>query len=147
MFDFLRKIKLDPEVEKQIVAAIANAEKDTRAELRVHLSKKIRKSALEDATHVFKKLGMHKTELRSGILIYVIPSEQQFAILGDVGIHEKVTHEFWDSVSQKMTEGFATGNIENGIITGIQLAGEKLKEYYPWHGQNPNEISNEISRG
>ena len=147
MFDFLRKIKLNPEVERQIVAAIANAEKDTRAELRVHLSKRIRKSALDDAKVVFKKLGMHKTELRSGILIYVIPSEQQFAILGDVGIHEKVTHAFWEAVSEKMKESFVTGNIENGIITGIQLAGEKLKEYYPWNGHNPNEISNEISRG
>lgn len=146
MFGFRRRIRLDSNAEQQIVQAIAAAEDGTRAEIRVHLATKIRKDAYSDAIVVFKKLNLHKTELRSGILIYVIPSEKQFAIVGDIGIHEKVTDEFWQDVSEKMSLSFKTGDMATGIIQGIQLAGTKLKEYFPWKGHNPNEISNEISR-
>lgn len=146
MFGFRRRIRLDSNAEQKIVQAIAAAEDGTRAEIRVHLATKIRKDAYADAIVVFKKLNLHKTELRSGILIYVIPSEKQFAIVGDVGIHEKVTDEFWKDVSEKMSLSFKTGDMATGIVQGIQLAGTKLKEYFPWKGHNPNEISNEISR-
>lgn len=148
MFGFRRKVYLNPDAEKMIVSAIGDVEKHTRAEIRVHLGRKIRKDILSDAMVVFKKLGMHRTELRSGILIYVVPSLHEFAIVGDIGIHEKVKEAFWNSVRDTMQSSFSGGQIESGIIKGIELAGEKLKEYFPpTGGINPNEISNEISRG
>lgn len=146
MFGIGRKVKLESEAEKRIVSEIATAESGTRAEIRVHLAAKVRKDPYSDAIVVFKKLGMQKTELRSGILIYVIPSEKKFAIIGDVGIHEKVTDAFWQDVSHKMTQAFQTGDIAEGIALGIAEAGLKLKAFFPWDGHNPNEMSNEISR-
>lgn len=146
MFGFGRKALLDPETEKEIVHAIGEAEKDTRAEIRVHLARKIRKDVYHDAQVVFKKLGMHRTELRSAILIYVLPELHSFAIVGDIGIHQKVTDQFWQEVRDEMSEQFAHGGIGPGIITGIKRAGEQLKHYFPAGTNNPNEISNEISR-
>lgn len=143
---FLRKPQLGKEAEARIVQAISMAEKSTRAELRVHLTHKIKKDIFTDAQIVFHKLGLYKTELRSAVLVYVVPKEKQFAIIGDIGIHEKVTDAFWNAVRDEMTESFKNGDIADGIIKGVELAGEKLAEYFPAIGHNPNELSNEISR-
>lgn len=146
MFGFRRKTSLDPDTETRIVAAIHEAEVHSLAEIRVHLGSRIRKDVYEDAVAIFKKTGMHRTEFRNGVLIYVVPEEHKFAIVGDIGIHEKVHDHFWTSVRDIMQQSFSKENLEEGIINGIKLAGEKLAEYFPSGGHNPNEISNEISR-
>ncbi len=147
MFGIGRRAYLDYDVEKRIVAAIGEAEQHTRAEIRVHLASKVRKDIYTDAVANFKKLGLFKTELRNAVMIYVVPSSKQFAIVGDVGIHEKVTDAFWQEVRDAMEAGFKR-NMGDGIVKGIEMAGAKLAEYFPiGHGSNPNELSNEISRG
>jgi len=148
MLGFGRRAYLDYDAEKRIVSAIGNSEKNTRAEIRVHLSSKIRKDIYTDAVINFKRLGLYKTQLRSAVMIYVVPNSKEFAIVGDVGIHEKVRDEFWQEVRDAMTEEFKSGDIANGIIKGIELAGAKLEEYFPLNqGPNPNELSDKISRG
>lgn len=146
MFGFRRKSYLSAEAEAQIVAAISAVESHTRAEIRVHLASRTREDVYGEAVKVFKRLGMHRTELRNGVLIYVVPTEKKFAIVGDLGIHEKVKESFWVTVKDVMTRAFAEETLEAGIIKGIELAGAKLAEYFPSGGHNPNEISNEISR-
>lgn len=147
MFGIGRRAYLDYDVEKRIVAAIGEAEQHTRAEIRVHLASKVRKDIYTDAVANFKKLGLFKTELRNAVMIYVVPSSKQFAIVGDVGIHEKVTDAFWQEVRDAMEAGFKR-NMGDGIVKGIEMAGAKLTEYFPiGHGANPNELSNEITRG
>ena len=143
---FRRKVRLSPESEEKIIHAISLAEANTRAEIRVHLAHAVKREVYEDAKVTFHKLGLYKTELRSAILIYVVPNMHQFAIVGDIGIHEKVHDAFWQEVRDIMAQNFRDGEIADGIIKGIELAGEKLKEYFPSGGSNPNELSNEISR-
>lgn len=148
MFGFGRKAYLDYDAEKRIVSAIGKAEQNTRAEIRVHLASRIKKEIYADAVVNFRKLGLIKTELRNAVLIYVVPSARSFAIIGDVGIHEKVRDEFWQSVRDAMTDKFKTGDIASGIICGVEMAGAKLEEYFPLkNDHNPNELSNEITRG
>ena len=66
------------------MAAIRNAELGTSGEIRVHFSKKIVNDVLTDAQAVFKQLKMDATERHNGVLIYIVPSEKQFAIIGDL---------------------------------------------------------------
>lgn len=147
MFGFGRKAYLAPESEARIVEAIAAAENRSRAEIAVHLAKKVKCDVYADAIQAFRKTGLYKTELRNAVLIYVVPSEKQFAIVGDIGIHEKVHAGFWDEVRDAMTGSFRNGELEQGILKGIELAGAKLTEYFPvGNNHNPNELSNEISR-
>lgn len=148
MFGFGRKAYLKPDEEMRIVEAINQAETKSRAEIRVHLSAKIRKDVYTDAVDSFRKLGMYKTEFRNGVLIYVVPSVKEFAIVGDIGIHEKVQEIFWQTVKNEMILEFKEGDMADGIIKGIEMAGVKLAEYFPMKdGQNPDELSNHISRG
>ena len=75
---------------KLVTGAIREAEKDTSGEIRVHLDEKCPSAPMERAEAVFNYLGMDKTKLRNGVLIYVACQSKVFAIIGDKGINDAV---------------------------------------------------------
>ena len=82
---------LSSDDELAVVQAIQQAEKKTSGEVRVHIEKKCpKKDPIKRATSLFQKLGMHKTELRNGVIVYVATEDHLLAIWGDEGIHTKV---------------------------------------------------------
>ena len=54
----------------------------------------------------FTALEMHKTSEKNGVLIYVAPRVQKFAVIGDKGVHERCGQEFWEIVASEMTVHF-----------------------------------------
>ena len=62
------------------------------------------------------------------------------------GICEVVPEGFWDSTRDIMQEHFRKGHFKEGIIAGVLSAGKELKAHFPWHPEDPNELSDEISR-
>lgn len=138
---------LTKEQQSAIVEAITEAEKATSGEIRVHLEESCKGDVLDSAAHIFKKLKMHKTALRNGVLIYLAVNDRKFAILGDAGINAKVPEGFWDQIKETMVEYFAKGDFTNGLTQGIKMAGVKLKAYFPIAAGDTNELSNEISFG
>lgn len=131
--------------QKQIVAAIKEAELNTSGEIRVHVESKLHGDVLDHASKVFAQLKMHKTELRNGVLFFLAVNDKQFAILGDAGINSKVPENFWDSVKDSVISKFKTGEFANGLADGILLAGEQLKKYFPYQTDDVNELDDEIS--
>ncbi|HEY9170557.1 MAG TPA: TPM domain-containing protein [Lutibacter sp.] len=135
------------EQEQAIIKAIEVAEKNTSGEIRVHLEKITDLPPLERALEVFHLLEMDKTELRNGVLFYVAVESKKFAIIGDEGIHTKVTENFWDEEKQLMLSYFKKGEFSKGIELAILEVGKKLKEFFPYQSGDTDELSNEISRG
>lgn len=138
---------LTKDQQSAIVQAIADAEKATSGEIRVHLESSCKGDVLDNAAYIFKKLKMHKTALRNGVLIYLAVNDRKFAILGDAGINAKVPEDFWDQIKETMTAYFANGDFTTGLTQGIQMVGDKLKAYFPIMSNDTNELSNEISFG
>ena len=95
---------------ESIEATIAEAELTTSAEIRVHLEDECAESVLDHAAFIFEELHMHSTALRNGVLIYVAPGTKQMAVIGDVGIHQKVIAGFWDHVKDRMIYEFKKGD-------------------------------------
>lgn len=135
------------EQEQAIIKAIETAEKNTSGEIRVHIEKITDLTPLERALEVFHLLEMDKTELRNGVLFYVAIESRKFAILGDEGIHTKVTENFWDAEKELMLSYFKKGEFSKGLELAIIEVGNKLKENFPYHSTDTDELSNEISRG
>ena len=131
----------------QLTNAIRVAETNTSGEIRVHIEKRCKEDVLDRAAYIFEKLEIHKTELRNGVLFYLAIEDHKFAILGDAGINQKVSDDFWDEIKEKMTGLFREGKITEGISTGILMAGEQLKKHFPWQKDDVNELSDEISFG
>ena len=135
------------EQKKQIINAIKDAEKETSGEIRVHLEKTCKGNPLDRAVRVFQKIGMHKTQLRNGTLIYLAVKDRKFAIYGDKGINSSVPEDFWEDVKEEMGARFIKGDFSVGITSGIARIGEKLKEFFPYQEDDINELPDDISTG
>jgi uncharacterized membrane protein len=132
--------------EQRIVAAIAEAEKNTTGEIRVYVSHKERHDALEFAKKRFEELGMVKTKDRNAVLIYIVPRTQQVAVLGDAGIHAKCGEEFWSRVVQGMTQRMKEGKYTDAVINAVAEVGAALARHFPGHPDDTDELSNELVR-
>jgi uncharacterized membrane protein len=135
------------EQQEAIVQAIADAEKATSGEIRVHIESFAKMEVLDRASLIFKQLEMHKTALRNGVLLYLAVGDRKFAILGDAGINAKVPPDFWDEIKDHMKMHFAKADFKTGLTEGIAMVGEKLKTFFPVADDDTNELSNEISFG
>ena len=136
-----------PENKLQIANAIRVAEMNTSGEIRLHIEKYCKGDVLDQATYVFEKLEMHKTQLRNGVLFYLAVEDHKFAILGDAGINQKVSKDFWEKTKELVLSNFKEGNITEGLTNGILMAGEQLKEHFPYLTEDKNELTNDISFG
>jgi uncharacterized membrane protein len=135
------------ENEKLITKAIEEAEHQTSGEIRVHIESRCREDVLDRAAWLFKKLDMNETNDRNGVLIYLSVNDRKFAIIGDSGINKVVPEGFWNEIKEKMISYFSKGEFANGLICGIEKAGQQLKEYFPWQEDDVNELSDDISYG
>ncbi len=129
----------------QILAAIQEAEKNTSGEIRVHLDYKARGPVYGHAQKVFQRIGMTKTAQRNGVLIYLATRDKKFAVLGDVGINEKVPEGFWNDVVGIMQSHFKQDKFAEGISEAALRIGEKLKAYFPHQANDKNELADGIS--
>ncbi|OOQ57698.1 TPM domain-containing protein [Mucilaginibacter pedocola] len=133
------------EEQLRIQKAVADAERNTSGEIRVCVEKICSEETLDRAAKYFTQLGMHKTRLRNGVLIYVATVDRKFAIIGDAGINKVVPPDFWDGTKEDMLSQFKYGNLVEGIVTGIIKAGEQLKKYFPHLLDDKNELPDDIA--
>ena len=136
---------LSKKERKKIILAIREAEKETSAEIRVHLAKGNGKEVLDHAKEIFEKIGMTKTKHRNSILIFLSVKSKRFAVLGDRAIHEKVPQDFWEKVIQKMNHYFKEGRFGEGIIEAVRMVSKELKIHFPRQADDTNELSDQIS--
>jgi uncharacterized membrane protein len=131
---------------ERIVAAIREAERSSRGEVRVHVSSQSIDDAEAAARAQFDTLGMAETAERNGVLIYVAPASQKFAVIGDRGIHEQCGPAFWQDVAGAMQEDFRAGRFTDGLVKGVQRTGRALAERFPrTAGADRNELADEVS--
>lgn len=133
----------DQELQR-IQKAVEAAEKFTSGEIRICVEQSCKVPVLDRAVSYFKELGMDKTALRNGVLIYIAIKDHQFAIIGDAGINRLVHENFWDSTKEAMLRDFKSGNIVEGIITGVRLAGDQLKTFFPFQDGDINELPDTV---
>jgi len=133
------------EQQAQILASVKEAEKDTSGEIRVHIETSFTGDVLDRAAWVFKKLDMHKTNDRNGVLFYLAVNDRKFAIIGDAGINANVPEGFWNDISGLLVKNFKEGKFTEGLSEGILLAGKQLQAHFPYKKDDVNELSDEIS--
>jgi len=133
--------------QQAIIKSIENAELNTSGEIRLHLEDTCKINPVDRAIEIFEKLEMHKTELRNGVLFYLATKDKKIAVIGDKGINDIVTENFWDDVKNEIINQFKNNQFTEGICKGIEMAGEKLKMHFPFQVDDTNELSNDISFG
>jgi uncharacterized membrane protein len=142
------KALIDRLDDARIVEAIRRAEELSRGEIRVHVTSEPVGDPRGAAAEAFARLGMTATAERNGILIYLSPRAQTFAIIGDEGVHRLCGESFWKEVAAAMEGDFRARRFTEGLLQGIERAGEILARHFPrTEGRaDRDELPNEISR-
>lgn len=138
--EFLKQLR-----HEHIVAAIREAELQTSGEIRVFVTRKEVDDPVPAAQAAFTRLGMEKTKERNGVLIFVAPRVNRFAIIGDRAIHAKCGENFWVEVRDSMTEHFRKSEFTHGIIFGIKKTGILLSQHFPRQPDDQNELPDDVA--
>lgn len=138
--DFLNQLG-----REEIASAIRAAELRTSGEIRVFVSRKEVADAVAAAQAEFARLGMTKTAESNGVLIYVAPRSQSFAVIGDEAIHQKCGQGFWTELTEIMTQDFRQSDFTGGIIKAVERAGDLLAKHFPRRSDDRNELSDEVA--
>src|SRR5207244_7458767 len=110
--EFLSKLEHD-----RIVHAIREEESKTSGEIRVFVQRgKLTADPLIAAQKKFHQLGMHKTQERNAVLIFVAPRVHKFAVVGDKAIHEKCGDEFWERIIEGMRTNFQNEKFSHALV-------------------------------
>lgn len=133
--------------QARVIQAIEEAERRCSAEIRVHIQPSLHgKEVRHVAEKTFERLGMTRTDLRNGVLLFIASRDQKFVILGDKGIDEKVGHHYWEEVAAEMSARFRASQFTEGIVGAVETVGHTLEEYFPHDPHTDvNELSNELS--
>lgn len=137
---------LDRIDDARIVAAIADAERKSSGQIRIFVSRKEAAQPMADAQAQFRKLGMEKTKDRNGVLLFLSPKTQQFAIIGDTGIHEKCGPAFWEEIAASMVTLLKEGKFTEALLEAIQRTGSLLARHFPREDGDTNELPDQIIR-
>ncbi len=96
------------------------------------------------AVEQFLAHGLHTTEARTGVLIFVSLAERYAEIIADTGIAAKVEQRLWDESMAKLIEETRAGRLADGLQHAIARAGVVLAAYFPPRPNDANEIPNDL---
>ena len=129
----------------RVEAAIRAAERRTSGQIRVAVARfyfwgSVRRAA--DAA--FARLRMNRTRRRNAVLLFVAPRRHQFAVIGDAGIHERVSDAFWAQISEGLQRDFRAGELTAGLLHAIDAIGDRLAEHFPPDPVGDNELPDRV---
>jgi uncharacterized membrane protein len=133
---------------KRITQAIKKAEGRTSGQIRVFVQRgDFDDEALPKAERKFLQLGMQKTRDRNAVLIFVAPRARKYAVVGDVGVHEKCGREFWQKLVATMRSHFLKQEFDRAITYAINEVGKVLAAHFPRTADTINELPDEVAQG
>ena len=137
-----------------IADAVKRAERRTAAEIRVHIERRVARrrgapaaDALARAQEVFVALRMHETALRGGVLVYVAIEDRKLAIVGDEGIHARVSTVYWESVRDRMVARLREGAARDALVNAVDDVGAVMAREFPRRPDDVDELPDDVSLG
>lgn len=91
------------------------------------------------AEDAFAKLRVWDTAANNGVLIYLLLADQRIEIVADRGLTPFVSAEQWRGVCVLMEGRLRAGDYADGVVAGIEAAGDLLAEHFPQEPGMPDE--------
>lgn len=101
-------------------------------------------AARRTAQSLFLAHGLHLTESRTGLLIYVALVDRRVEIVTDAGIDSKVEQSVWDELAQEIAGAARRGNLSDGLIGAVRRAGTLLAQHCPRAADDRNELPDRV---
>lgn len=114
--------------------------------LRLHLvPRRLRyRRAHDNAVKQFLAHNVHRTEGRTGVLVFLSLAERYGEIVADAGIDAKVTQKNWDDAVARLTARAAETRIADGFVETVGLAADLLARHFPKDAENTNELDDHL---
>jgi putative membrane protein len=103
-----------------------------------------RERAHGEALRQFRALGLHKTERRTGVLIFASVEERYAEIVADAGINDKVAGTVWDEAVADLIAEIGAGRPAEGFIAAIEKCAAVLAQHFPPGTLNRDELPNRL---
>jgi len=139
-------------LEQEISAAIQHAEAGTSGEIRFAIETALDIEDLwagieprERALRVFSQLRVWDTELRNGVLIYVLMADRDVEIVADRGLSLRISPNEWEVACKLMESHFREGRFREGALAGIEAVGGLLEREFPSRTGDRDELPNQPS--
>jgi uncharacterized membrane protein len=128
-----------------IEAAIADAERGTSAEIRFAIETALDlpelwhdKPPRECAAETFAQLRVWDSELRNGVLIYVLVADHDVEIVADRAAAARIGPQEWERACELIETHFRAGRFREGAVAGVAAVGALLASHFP-AGDTPRE--------
>jgi putative membrane protein len=103
-----------------------------------------RQRAHDVALAQFLAHGLHTTEARTGVLVFVSLFERYAEIVADAGIAARVEQAVWDDSLGLLLADIRSGHLAEGLIGAVGRAGAVLAEHFPPRPRDRNELPNDV---
>lgn len=100
--------------------------------------------ASANAVRQFLAHGIHNTQGRSGVLLFVSVAERYAEVIADSGIYEKVGQGEWDAMVVTLTDHAAKDDLAEGFMHAIADAASLLTKYFPPVKGQKNELDDKL---
>lgn len=101
-----------------------------------------RARAHRHALEQFLAHGLHTTERRTGVLIFLSLAEHYGEVIADEAIYRSVAPGVWDEAVAALVAGAAAGAPARGFTDAIAICGRVLAEHFPPDGTGRDELPN-----
>jgi putative membrane protein len=96
------------------------------------------------AMQQFLAHGLHTTEARTGVLLFVALAERRAELIADTGIAAKVDAGVWDTMMNQLVGEIRAGRLADGLTGAIAAVGETLARHAPRSPNDRNELSDDL---
>jgi putative membrane protein len=97
-----------------------------------------------EARRQFFAHGLHLTNERTGVLIFVSVAERYAEIVADQRINDKVPSKVWEDAVGAMVTAIADGRPGDGFVAAVERCGAVLAEHFPPGTINRDELPNKL---
>jgi putative membrane protein len=92
----------------------------------------------------FMAHGVHLTENRTGVLIYVALADRRVEIVADAVINDRVEQRVWDELADAVVLAARRGALADGIVAAVARAGAILTQHVPRARDDRNELPDRV---
>ncbi|MDF1776403.1 MAG: TPM domain-containing protein [Rhizobiaceae bacterium] len=97
-----------------------------------------------NAMQQFFAQNTHRTQARTGVLVFVSLAERYAEVVADGGISDKVSQDQWNTIVADLIAGAAEKKLAHALINAVEQIQTILIVHFPPSADNPNELPDHV---
>lgn len=104
----------------------------------------VERRAHQNAVKQFLAHNIHRTDARTGVLIFVSVAERHAEIVADTGIDARVGRAGWQEIVDRLTASASVDRLADGFVEAVAAVGALLAAHFPVGADDRNELDDHV---